>query len=145
MRGLKKTGRRSASIARMRGSMLIESLVAMLIFLFGVLGLVGLQSAMTNAQTDAKMRADAAFLASDVVGRLWSDLPGMTAYSGPGCATQPRCKEWQTRIAEALPGGTGTIKIDLTTGDVEIIVGWTMPTGQTHRYTTHTSVAKAGG
>jgi type IV pilus assembly protein PilV len=55
-----------------RGIALIEVLVALLIFMLGVLGLVGLQASMTRAQTDSKVRADAAYLASELNGRMWS-------------------------------------------------------------------------
>lgn len=129
----------------MRGIALIEVLVAMLIFVLGVIGLLGLQGAMTRAQTEAKFRADAAMLATDVVGRMWSDLTGMATYNGSGCASAPRCKEWQTKVTNKLPGGTGALVIDATTGDVEVSVTWKMPGGESHKYVTHTTVTKAGG
>lgn len=130
---------------RVRGGALIEVLVAMLIFLIGVLGLVGLQSAMTRAQSESKMRADAAFLAGEIVSRMWSDLTNVASYHAGGCATQARCSEWQGKVATVLPRGTGAVAVDTATGDVAITVGWTMPNGQSHQYTTRTTVAKAGG
>lgn len=128
-----------------RGAALIEALVAMLIFMVGVLGLVGLQGSMTRAQSESKLRADAAFLASDVVSRMWLDLTSIANYNGTGCATQLLCKEWQGKVATTLPGGTGSVAVDTTTGDVAVTVGWTLPDGQAHRYITRTTVAKAGG
>lgn len=127
-----------------RGVALIEVLVAMLIFILGIIGLVGLQGAMTRAQTESKFRADAALLASDLVGRMWSDLTNMATYSGSGCASQARCAEWQSKVATTLPGGTGVIAVDAPTGDVSITLTWTMPGGQSHKYVTNTTVAKAG-
>ncbi|VTU40096.1 type IV pilus modification PilV family protein [Variovorax sp. PBL-E5] len=135
---------RAAAPRRVRGVVLIEVMVAMLLFMLGVLGLVGLQGAMTRAQTDSKVRADAAFLASDVVGRMWSDLANMASYDGTGCASQARCKEWQTKVANDLPRGTGTVAVTATTGDVAITINWTMPNGDAHQYVTHTTVAKSG-
>jgi type IV pilus assembly protein PilV len=142
--GKHRARRQTAASRRVRGVVLIEVLVAMLIFMLGVIGLVGLQGAMTRAQTESKIRADAAFLASDVVGRMWSDLANMATYSGTGCASQTRCKEWQTKVAGSLPRGTGAVTVDATTGDVEVTVNWTMPNGDAHQYVTHTTVAKAG-
>lgn len=127
-----------------RGIALLEVLVAMLIFILGVIGLVGLQGAMTRAQTESKVRADAAMLAGDVVGRMWSDLTNMATYSGSGCASQARCKEWQSKVASTLPGGIGAIAVDAPTGDVSITITWTMPGGQSHKYVTSTTIAKAG-
>jgi type IV pilus assembly protein PilV len=123
---------------------LIEVLVAMLIFVLGVLGLVGLQGSMTRAQTDSKVRADAALLANDLVGRMWSDLTNMATYNGSGCASQVRCKEWQDKVANSLPKGTGAVTVDASTGDVAVTITWTMPSGESHHYVTHTTVAKAG-
>jgi len=127
-----------------RGIALIEVLVALLIFMLGVLGLVGLQTSMTRAQTESKIRADAAYLASEAVGRMWSDLTNLSSYSGTSCASLDRCKEWQGKVASGLPGGTGTITVDVPTGDVSIEIDWTLPSGEIHKYVTSTTVAKAG-
>ncbi len=59
--------------------MLIEALVAVLIFAFGVLGIVGLQAAMTKAQTQSKSRADASLLAQQVIGSMWTDTPNLAS------------------------------------------------------------------
>ena len=53
-----------------RGFALIEALIALLIFSLAVLGLVGLQAAMTRASTGAKYRAEATYLATDLIGRV---------------------------------------------------------------------------
>lgn len=122
---------------------MIEVLIALLIFMLGVLGLVGLQASLTSAQTDSKFRADATYLASEVTGRMWSDLAHLATYDGTGCATQASCKEWQGKVASSLPGGTGAVSVDATTGDVSVIVTWTMPGGGKHQYITNTTVMKA--
>lgn len=127
-----------------RGVVLIEVMVAMLLFMLGVLGLIGLQGAMTRAQTESKVRVDAAFLASDVVARMWTDLANMASYDGSGCASQARCKEWQDKVAANLPRGTGAVSITPATGDVAVTINWTMPNGDAHQYVTHTTVIKAG-
>lgn len=116
----------------------------MLIFMVGVLGLVGLQGSMTRAQTESKVRADATYLASEVIGRMWSDLPNVATYGGSGCAAQARCLEWQSKVASSLPGGTGAVTVDASTGNVAVTITWTMPGGDTHQYVTQTTVAKAG-
>jgi type IV pilus assembly protein PilV len=122
-----------------RGIALIEVLVAMLIFMLGVLGLVGLQSSVTRAQTDAKFRADAAYLASEGVARLWADLPNISSY-GASCATVSSCKAWQDKVASLLPNGAGKLTVDAVTGDVVATITWTSPGGEAHKYITHTTV-----
>ena len=56
---------------RQSGSMLIEVLVAILIFSVGILGIVGLQASAVKASTDAKYRSEAGLLANELIGAMW--------------------------------------------------------------------------
>jgi type IV pilus assembly protein PilV len=123
-----------------RGIALIEVLVAMLIFMLGVLGLVGLQGTMTRVQTDSKMRADAANLASEAIGRMWVDIANLSAYAGTTTCTAASCLEWRSKVTSVLPGGGATITVD-SNGDVAVTVTWAMPGGDTHRYVTRSTIA----
>lgn len=133
-----------SSPKHLRGIALIEVLVALLVFMLGVLGLVGLQGSLTRAQTESKFRADAAYLASEAIGRMWSDLTNVASYDGGGCASVARCKEWQDKVSTALPRGSGAVALDAASGDATVTVSWTSPDGETHRYITSTTVTKAG-
>lgn len=135
-----RSGRRPTARPRMHGVVLIEVLVAMLIFMFGVLGLVGLQASVTRAQTDSKVRADAAYLASDMVGRLWSDRKNLGNYDTAHCAATAICKDWQSKVASSLPDGGSVVTIDTASGNVTISISWTGPDGQTHQYVTNTTI-----
>jgi len=135
--------RHARTAAPQRGVALLEVLVALLIFMVGVLGLVGLETAMVRTQTETKMRADAAALANELIGRMWTDLDNLSAYNGAACASQTRCTEWQAKVAQALPAGNGSVVYDAVTGNVAVSIGWTLPGGESHRYQTHTTVAKA--
>ena len=53
--------RAAARLRRQGGFMLIEALIAILIFSIGILGIVGLQAAAVNQSTDARYRSEAAF------------------------------------------------------------------------------------
>jgi type IV pilus assembly protein PilV len=134
----------NTSRSRQGGIAMIEVLVALLIFMLGVLGLVGLQGSMTRAQTESKFRADAAYLASEAIGRMWSNLSSVASYDGSGCASVARCKEWQDKVTATLPQGTGAVTLDAASGDATVTVSWTSPGGETHKYVTSTTVAKAG-
>lgn len=112
---------------RQHGVALLEALIGFLIFSIGVLGLVGLQASMTRAQTSAKVRADAALLASELVGYVWADVPGSAARYAAGCNAQPSCDAWQKKVAEVLPAGTGAIAHDPDLNVATITVGWTQP------------------
>ncbi len=133
-------------VAATRGFVLIEVMIALLIFMLGVLGLIGLQAAMTRSTTDSKSRADATYLASDVVGRMWSDLGNLASYDSSTCAATTSCKEWQTKVGQSLPGGTGTVAVTLDSlgnAAVTVTITWAGPDKQTHTYTTNTSIVKS--
>jgi type IV pilus assembly protein PilV len=128
------------------GFALIEVLVSLLIFMFGVLGTVGLLSSTTRIETESKFRTDAADLANDAISMLWTTaLTDLAAYDGAACSQQIRCKEWQNRISTLLPQGSGALSVTGTTGDVTVTIQWTLPGRQTHRYVTATTVAKKEG
>ena len=136
---------RSTSAARtVRGIALIEVLVALLIFMLGVLGLVGLQGAMARAQTESKLRADAAFVATEAIGRMWADVTNLASYGGTSCAALARCKEWQDKVSVSLPGGSGTVALGagVNAGDATVTITWTSPGGDARQYVTSTTVSK---
>ncbi|MEN3363880.1 MAG: type pilus assembly protein PilV [Burkholderiales bacterium] len=58
---------------RQHGLMLIEALISILILSVAILGLIGMEGAMIGLAQDAKHRADAAFLAEQVIGVMWAD------------------------------------------------------------------------
>ncbi len=126
-----------------RGMMLIEVLVSILIFSIGVLALVGLQARMTASQSDAKYRADAGYLANEVVGMMWSDLAHVANYNGTACTSNTRCSDWQSKVSNTLPNGTGAIVIDATTQMVTITVTWQHGSDGQHTYSTRTRLSSA--
>src|SRR6478609_8169168 len=54
------------------GVMLLEVLIAILIFSLGILGVVGLQAIAVQQSTDARYRADAAQLVDRLIGQMWT-------------------------------------------------------------------------
>ncbi len=104
---------------------MLEALVGLLVFSFGVLGLVGLHGAMTKAQTMSRFRADAVTLAGDLVGTMWADMPRVAMYDSATCEAHAPCKNWSDKVAAVLPGGQPTIVVN--NGLVTITIAWTMP------------------
>lgn len=72
---------------RQRGSMLLEGLMAILIFSMGVLALVGLQALSIKNSADAKYRVDASYLANQVIGQIWADRGNVGCYGFPAAGT----------------------------------------------------------
>lgn len=111
-----------------RGIALIEAMIGILIFAFGVLGLMGLQAAMTKAQTSSKLRADAANLAADLMGLIQSDNPAnIPSYArgagGSPCSGYKPCQDWLAKVGMALPGGDATVVMP-GGGQVDVSITW---------------------
>jgi type IV pilus assembly protein PilV len=139
------TRHNSSSSPRLRadqGIALIEALVGILLFCIAILGLVGLQAAMTRAQSDAKYRADAAYLANEVVGAIWTDKANIGNYAtAPGAVcTSVRCATWVNKVTSALPAGAATIAVTPATGAIDLTVTWAPPNQGTHNYVVSTQV-----
>ncbi|MEJ6006402.1 pilus assembly protein PilV [Paucibacter sp. AS339] len=125
----------------LRGIALIEALVGIMIFAFGVLGLVGLQASMTKAQTGSKFRADASNLSSELLGVMWSDKPGSLGnYTTASCAAYARCKDWSDKVGKTLPSATTAVVVNAATGEVDITINWTQAGEGQHRYQTSAMV-----
>jgi type IV pilus assembly protein PilV len=104
------------------GSVLIESMVALVIFSMGVLALIGLQSAMLKSSSDNRYRAEAQLIAQ-------THLANMMAYGGD--ATSYIAQVDKERIKSQLPNGTLTFSA-LTNTMVTVTVGWQVPGGNQH-------------
>ena len=132
---------RANGLRRMHeGSALLEALVAILIFSFGVLGLIGILAGSIRATNDARYRAEAANLANAVIGDMWATAPAeLNPQFGPD---GPRLIAWQSQVASFLPSASGdnALLIDLTQAGlsaqsrgVVVTVFWQLP-GDTVRH-----------
>jgi type IV pilus assembly protein PilV len=132
-----KHGKRQES----KGIALIEALVAILILSIGILGLVGLQVSMTRAQSSAKYRGDAAYLASELIGALWVDKPNLANYATtPSSAcTYQRCLDWVNKVSSGLPNGAGQLSVS-PSGAVGLTVTWSVANEGTRTYVLATSI-----
>jgi type IV pilus assembly protein PilV len=64
------------------GVVLIEVLIAILIFAIGVLAVVGLQAAAIANVADSKYRLGAASVANQQIARMWVDQANLSLYAG---------------------------------------------------------------
>jgi type IV pilus assembly protein PilV len=112
------------------GVVLLESLIAILIFSLGVLGIVGLQAAMIKSTSDAKFRSEASYIAQQRVGQMWSDPANVATYI-----------EAATDISALIPAGTRTVAQPLPGGPYVVTVTWQQPGEAVHNFTTIASIA----
>lgn len=72
----------SAQRCSQRGSLLLEGIIAILLFSLGILALMGLQTIAITTTADAKYRAEAAFLANQIIGKMWvADRANLAIYA----------------------------------------------------------------
>ena len=93
---------------RQSGVVLLEALIAILIFSLGVLTIVALQATSIKLTTDAKYRTNATLLANRLIGQMWTASGNLTTLkanfdsvtSGAGYAT------WLAEVQQpdGLPG-----------------------------------------
>ena len=97
-----------------KGAVLLEALIAILIFSFGILAISGLQGAMMKNVSDATYRAEAAYLVQQVVGNMLTNPIALARGSSP---------------APSLPGGIVTVTpvAGGSGGRVNISVTWRTP------------------
>jgi type IV pilus assembly protein PilV len=107
-----------------QGVIIIEVMVAMLIFSVGVLALVGLQATMIKNTADSKYRSEASYIAQSRIGQIWADAANAASYV-----------EANTDISALLPGGTRTVT-QPTTGQFTVVVAWQVPGQTPHNFTT---------
>jgi type IV pilus assembly protein PilV len=106
-----------------RGSVLIEAMVALVIFSMGVLSLVGLQTAMLKNSNDNRYRAEAQLIAQ-------THLANMMTYGGDVATYVSQVNLEQ--IKNTLPNGTLTFS-SITNSMITVTVGWQVPGGSQHQ------------
>jgi type IV pilus assembly protein PilV len=111
------------------GAVLLEALIAILLFSMGVLALVGLQGAMIKNTSDANYRAQASFIAQQRIGMIWADPGNAINYLETG-----------TDISSQLPKGTRTVS-NPATNEYKVIVSWQQAGKPQHNFTTVATIA----
>ena len=89
---------------RQDGSYLLEALIAILIFSFGILGLIGLLGSSIRITNDARYRTEAANLASAMIADMWTMTAAeMDTQFGSGGT---KLGAWQAKARVLLPSAT---------------------------------------
>ena len=127
----------SGRLTRARGISMIEVLVVIVLFAFGLIGMVGLQTRAVQGSVSAEDSSRAALLANEVASAMWG-ASTITLSSSDIAA-------WNTRVADAaaygLPNGQGAVVV---AGNVATVtVTWRAPhepAGTVHNYTTQVQI-----
>ena len=107
-----------------RGSILLEALIAVLIFSLGILGLIGLQATLMKNTTEAKARIDASLIANQRIARMWVDRDNLSNYAGTLTAGDSSSDPDQAQIS-LFPNGSITTAV--ANDVVTVTVNWQLP------------------
>ena len=114
-----------------RGFMLVEALVAILVFSLGILGVVGMQARSVQMMTDATFRAQAAQHASELISEMWTVDPSKLAGLFGSSPAGTRYEQWWNRVksgSTALPGAS-TLAPEVTVETTQITYPATLAVG----------------
>lgn len=139
------------------GVMLVEALVGLMIFVLGILGVIGMQATATKLAADSQYRSEAALFADRLLSQIWTDDPAnLLDYVGDSDGNGgARYTAWMNEVTAAgtgLPGvepGTfPTVSVDTqvlngyTIPRVTVEVRWRAPgEADSHRYVTSSNVS----
>jgi len=109
-------------VAKQSGIMLIEVLISILIFSFGILGLVGMQAISTQNAANAESRVIAASMANEITSMMYARKTSNIADAN----LSADIAAWKTRVAgSTLPNASGDITV---AGDIATItIQWRPP------------------
>lgn len=120
---------RKITLNHQRGMMLVEGMIAILIFSLGILAIIGTQAIAIKQTSDAKYRVDASFLANQAIGVMWTAKDDLEAH------------EVTDEAVSALPNGKRTIVVDGS--QVTVTITWQLPNDATVR--SFSTVAQING
>jgi type IV pilus assembly protein PilV len=142
------------------GAMLLEALIAILIFSLGILALVGMQATAINTVSDANYRITAGFLADQMIGTIWANRLAVNATANaagvvinapdPGFACAPCTaasgvgnaftQAWfASGVQRDLPAASATIAVNGQA--VTVTLQWLPPKDQNpHRHVVSTTI-----
>ncbi len=127
---MKNRSRRPGTQGPQHGATMLEVLVSILIFSFGILGLVGMQARATQFSIDAEDRNRAALFADDLAAQM--RLARTVSLSSAQTTAWTQRVQGLDPVTSAptgngLPNATVTITPDATTNTASILIQWRHP------------------
>lgn len=121
------------------GAFLLEALIAILIFSFGILGIVGLQAKAIRFTNDSEYRAEATYLANSLISQMWSDNFLQLKANYDSVVGGPRYVAFKAKVTSSMNGAV--IKaplVEVNTADlplktthcgsvVQVVIYWRLP------------------
>lgn len=129
-----------------RGSVLIEGLLAIIVFSTGLVALLLLLSAALRESGNAQYRSEASLLAADLIARMWTGERSLPALQSRfGRADSSEYQAWLARVQATLPGVSASRNMPqlaiATDRSVTLTLRWQPPgDADAHQLVVHTVV-----
>lgn len=96
-----------SQFSQQSGSVLLEALIAILVFSMGILAIVGLQANAFSSVGEAKYRLEASYFANQIVSTMWADqtanIPLYAFAQGTTPASSALARPWFDQVTANLP------------------------------------------
>jgi type IV pilus assembly protein PilV len=133
-----------------RGAFLLESLIGILIFSLGVLGIVGLQAQAIRFTNDSEYRAEAVYLANSLISQMWADDRATLKNNYDSVVNGPKFVAFVADVQNGMRGAVfprdPVVKVDtadlpprvtINSSVVQVQIFWQLPGDTTeHNYIT---------
>ena len=121
---------------------MMESMISILIFSFGVLALFGMQSVALKSMSQSNYRATAVYMISQLVASAQGDIKHLNDYQ----TTSDKVIAWKAEVTAALPSANVTVvSVEETlhgNGTLSVTVSWLAPgDSDRHQHTVSTYVS----
>ncbi|WP_019140288.1 type IV pilus modification PilV family protein [Noviherbaspirillum massiliense] len=118
------------NLSREAGIVLLEGLIAIVIFALGILAIVGMQAAAVKQSTDARYRSEASLLADKMIGMMWASDRTPASLKANFATDGPVYTAWKdNQVATTLPGVEANppdVNVN-DDGTVTITIQWLAP------------------
>lgn len=128
-------------IIKSKGFFVIEAMIAVLIFMIGILGVLQTQVASMEATTDAQYRVQASYMAQNIVSKAILNKSSIGTYID---GSNAEYGEWLDELGRMLPGVANsppelTTFVDGGNTFINVKINWKRPTSDvisTYEYQT---------
>jgi len=135
------------------GGGLVEGLMSLTVLSIGILGIVGMQATLIQENSESRIRMQAGFFASSLLGMAAANPQNVGCYivndtQSVPCTSgdaQAQATSWVNQVEGVLPGSTGVppqVSYDSASGQLTVTLRWQMVNDTTvHNYVSATQVS----
>lgn len=124
------------------GSVMVEALISILIFAFGVLALFAMQSVALQNMSQSNYRATAVYMANQLIGSAQGDINHLADYQYTPGTANTKVDPWLAEVTAALPKASAVVAVNNTDSTISVTVSWQAPRDtNSHQHTVSTYVS----